>query len=278
MNMKYYCKPIESNYFKPNEGYSRLIESIANNCQDGDYVFISETPISTVEGNLVDESKFKSGITSFIITELWCRYLWGYVLGPVLGYRKRTIKNLRQMPKEARNHKEFILKRYGLKHALQPTAEAGVDLSNVPGNFVSLLPENPAKSAYTIKQLIKERYNKSVDIIIIDTDPAYKFRNTYFTTLPKSIPGIKNNTGIFGYVLRAFSEKIGATPLASTAPLDINELINMANLAEECQRKSSANFFETIYNMQETFDTGYDEITVEMLDSVTHVPAVIIHN
>lgn len=278
MKMKYHCKPIESNYFKPYEGYSRLIESITNKCQDGDYVFISETPVSTVEGNLVDESKFNSGIISFLITELWCRYLWGYVLCPLLGYSKRTIKNLRQMPDEAHNHKEFILKRYGLKHALQPTAEAGVDLSNVPGNFVSLLPENPEKSAYTIKRLIKEKSGKNVEIVIIDTDPTYKFRNTYFTTLPKSIPGIKNDTGIFGYVLRAFAQKIGATPLASTASVDVEELIHMANLAEECQRKSSVNFFETVYNMKETFETGYDEITVEMLDSVTHVPAVLIHN
>ena len=56
--MNYYCKPIESNYFKANEGYSRLIDSIINNCQNGDFIFISETPISTIEGNLVDESEY----------------------------------------------------------------------------------------------------------------------------------------------------------------------------------------------------------------------------
>lgn len=276
--MKYHCKAIESNYFKPGEGYSRLTESIIATCNDGDYVFISETPISTIEGNLVDESKYDSGIVSFLITEVWCKYLWGYLLCPILGYSRRTIKNLRQMPKQARNHKAFILKKYGIKHALQPTAEAGVDLSNVPGNYVSLLPENPDKSAYTIKELIKEKSGMNVEIIIIDTDPTYKFKDTYFTTLPKSIPGIKNDTGIFGYVLRAFSKKVGATPLASTVDMDIDEMIHMANLAEECQRNNSVNFFETIYNMQETFNAEYDEISVEMLDSITHIPAVIIHN
>jgi len=275
--MTYYCKPVETNYFKANEGYSRLIDVLINNCSEGDYIYISETPISTIEGNLIDESEINSGITSFLITELWCRYLWGYFLCPLLGYNERTIKNLRQMPKEARKHKEFILKRYGLKHALQPTAEAGVDLSNVPGNFVSLLPENPEKSASKIKNMIKKQSNKDVEIIIIDTDPTYKFRNIYFTTLPQSIKGIKNDTGIFGYVLRAFTKKVGATPLATTIDMDIEELINMANIVEECQKNNSTNFFETIYNMQEKFNVKYDEITVEMLDSVKHIPAVILH-
>ncbi|MBE6485290.1 MAG: gamma-glutamyl ligase [Methanosphaera stadtmanae] len=275
--MTYYCKPVETNYFKANEGYSRLIDVLINNCSEGDYIYINETPISTIEGNLIDESEINSGITSFLITELWCRYLWGYFLCPLLGYNERTIKNLRQMPKEARKHKEFILKRYGLKHALQPTAEAGVDLSNVPGNFVSLLPENPEKSASKIKNMIKKQSNKDVEIIIIDTDPTYKFRNIYFTTLPQSIKGIKNDTGIFGYVLRAFTKKVGATPLATTIDMDIEELINMANIVEECQKNNSTNFFETIYNMQEKFNVKYDEITVEMLDSVKHIPAVILH-
>lgn len=276
--MTYYCKPIESNYFKTNEGYTRLIDLLRSNCNDGDYIFISETPISTIEGNLIDESDFDSGIISFLITELWCRYLWGYILCPLLGYDERTIKNLRRMPKEARNHKAFILKRYGLKHALQPTAEAGVDLSNVPGSYVSLLPENPEESAFKIRDMIRKKSNKNVEIIIIDTDPTYKFKNTYFTTLPKSIKGIKNDTGIFGYVLRAFAKKVGATPLATTVDMDLEELIHMANLAEECQKNNSTNFFETIYNMQETFNTKYDEITVEMLESVNHIPAIIVHN
>ena len=269
--MNYHCKPIETNYFKANEGYSRFINILTDNCLDGDYIFISETPISTIEGNLVDESEYDSGITSFLITELWCRYLWGYVICPILGYDERTIKNLRRMPKEARKHKAFILKRYGLKHALQPTAEAGVDLSNVPGNYVSLLPENPEESAFKIRDMIKEKSDKNVEIIIIDTDPTYKIKNTYFTTLPQSIKGIKNDTGIFGYILRAFTKKMGATPLAAT-------VILRANIAEECQKENSTNFFETVYNMQEKFDTKYDEISVEMLDSVKHIPAVIVNN
>ena len=64
------------------------------------------------------------------------------------------------MPHEARYHKQFILEKYGLKYALQPTSEAGVDLSNVPEQYVSLLPENPQKSADYIKEIIHKKTGK----------------------------------------------------------------------------------------------------------------------
>lgn len=274
--MKYMTIPVKTEYFKPNEGYSNLVSAIISCCEDEDIVFISETPVSTVEGNLVDESKYDYGFISYMITELWSKYLWGYILCPLLGYSKRTISNLRHIPIEARYHKEFILNRYGLKHALQPTAEAGVDLSNVPGSYVSLLPENPDKSARIIKDLIYDLSGKNVEVVIIDTDPTYKLRNTYFTTLPYSINGIQNDTGVIGYFLRTFSKKIGATPLASSVNMDLNELINFANLCEDCQKESSDDFFETVYDMQNSFDSDVSGVSVEMLNSKCHIPAVIL--
>lgn len=268
--------PVKSKYFKPSEGYDNLVNSIVSVCEDNDVVFISETPVSTIEGNLVDESHYEYGIISYLITEIWCRYLWGYVFGPLFGVSKRTVNNLKHMPLEARNHKEFIYRKYGLKYALQPTAEAGVDLSNVPGTFVSLLPENPDNSAWKIKKNVFNQSGKNVEIIIMDTDPTYKLGNTYFTTLPKSLAGISNDTGVFGYLLRFFSKKVGATILASTADIDLEELITLANCCEDCQRRNSENFFETVYNMKESFDTGYDNVDTEMLSSVCHIPAVIV--
>ena len=149
--------PIKTNYILPNSGYDTLINHIIEYCENDDYIIISETPISIAEGNLVDEEKYTPRIMAFILTELWSKYLWGYILCPLLNYKERTITNLRKMPKEARNHKEFILKEYGFKYALQPTSEAGVDLSNVPDNYVSLLPENPQKTAHIIKEEIRKQ-------------------------------------------------------------------------------------------------------------------------
>lgn len=268
--------PIKTNYILPNSGYDTLINHIIEYCENDDYIIISETPISIAEGNLVDEEEYTPRIMAFILTELWSKYLWGYILCPLLNYKERTITNLRKMPKEARNHKEFILEEYGFKYALQPTSEAGVDLSNVPDNYVSLLPENPQKTAQIIKEEIKKQSRKNVHIIICDTDATYSFYKWKFTTLPKSINGIKNSTGIFGYILGNFSKKLGPTPLASTVDCNIDKIIDMCNLAEQCQIDNSTTFFETVYNMKSEFNRNYDDITCELLDTVTHIPSVII--
>lgn len=276
--MNYESIPVFCEYINNNEGYDKLIESLSDIIRDDDLIIVSETPISTCEGNLVDENKYHPGILSIIITEAWCKILWGYILGPLLKIKPRSIQNLRKLPPEARKHKEFILEEFGIKYALQPTAEAGVDLSNVPDSYVSLLPENPLKSANIIKNIIKDRYDKNVEVIIIDTDSTHSIRGKYFTTLPKSVDGIKNSTGIYGYFLKSFSRNEGCTPLASTLKLELHTLIDIGNLAEDCQRKHSTNFFETVYNMTEEFDTNVDNVSDQMLQSSTHIPAVIIRN
>ena len=274
--MKYETIPIITKYMEAGSGYDELIREVAGKSMDGDYVFISETPISTIESNLVDESTYHAGIIATLITQLWCRYLWGYILCPLLGCKKRSIENLRRLPKEARNHKQFILERYGLKHALQPTSEAGVDLSNVPEQYVSLLPENPEQSVETITNLLETEYNKKVHITIMDSDATYKLHNRLFTTLPKSITGIRKDTGVFGYILQAFSQKLGPSILATTLELPCEEIIELARIAEEEQIRNSENFFETVYDMEDEFNTQSSQITANMLDNVKHVPAIII--
>lgn len=267
--------PIKTEYIKPNEGYAKLVNLISTKCIDGDIIIVSETPISTAEGNLIDESKYNHGILAYLLCDIWSKYLWGYVLAPILGYKKRTIQNLRRMPKKARAHKQLIYEKYGLKHALQPTSEAGVDLSNVPGEYVSPLPENPDRSAKKLKEEIYKKSNKNVDVIIIDTDPTYEFKGKLFTTLPKALAEIKTDMGIYGYLMQIVSKKRGATILATTQnEYDIDKLIEMANIAEDVQRNASDNFFETIYNMQDEFNT--DKITEDMLLKVTHIPAIIL--
>lgn len=180
------------------------------------------------------------------------------------------------MPHEARYHKQFILEKYGLKYALQPTSEAGVDLSNVPEQYVSLLPEKPQKSADYIKEIIHKKTGKNVNIIICDTDATYDFYGKKFTTLPQSIETIHNNTGIFGYILGNFSKKIGPTPLASTVKCDVEMLIKLCAIAEKSQVENTNTFFETVYNMKTTFDTDYNKVTPALLNTITHIPAVII--
>lgn len=274
--MNYKTIPLITSYMKPKEGYNTLMNVISSNCRNGDYIFLSETPVSTIEGSILDESEYNPGLIAYILCIIWSKYIWGYLLGPLLGYPERTIKNLRNIPKEAIRHKQVILEEYGLKHALQPTAEAGVDLSNMAGTTVSLLPNNPQKSSERIQQLVYEKTSMHVEVVIIDTDPTYELLGHKYTTLPRSTNDVINNTGIFGYIARCFSKKLGSTILATTSNDSTDYLIELANIAEDVERVSGDDFFETVYNMKDHFMCDVNSITIDMLSKVRHVPGIII--
>lgn len=263
--------PIETGYIKPNEDLSAIIEPAKRLMEDDDYLVIAETPISVSQNRLVDESNYTPSLTAKFLTTVWSKYLWGYVLGPLLGIKKRTIKNLRKLPEETKAHKEVVLQLYGLKHALKPASEAGIDLSNAPGTFVSLLPENPEKVAKEIKQEI----GKDVCVMIIDTDATYMKNGKYFTGLPIAIEGIDADNGFFGYLKGQLSENMGSTPLGCSEKMDVETALKMANIAEDYQ-KSLSTEMKTIHSVKAVLGTEINEVTVEALDSITHTPAVIL--
>ena len=105
--------PIKTDYINPGGSYDVIIEGAVKFLKDDDFLVVSETPLSIAQGRLVDESEFKPSISAYFLAEIWSKYLWGYIFGPLLRIKKRTIKNLRRLPPEARSHKEVILKYYG---------------------------------------------------------------------------------------------------------------------------------------------------------------------
>lgn len=270
-NGDYIVIPIETGYIKPNENLNSIINPAKEIMEDGDYLVIAETPVSVSQGRLVDESRYSPSPKAKFLTTVWSKYLWGYVFGPILGIKKRTIKNLRRLPKETYAHKEVVLQLYGLKHALKPASEAGIDLSNAPGSCVSLLPENPQKVA---KQL-KAEIGKNVCVMIIDTDATYKKNGKYFTGLPIAIDGIEANKGIIGYVKGQLGENMGSTPLGCSENISVEESLKIANIAEDYQ-KSLATEMSTIHSVKSVLGTDESSVTIEALDSITHTPAVII--
>ncbi len=274
-NEQYMAIPVKTSYIKPDESYDVIIQAANESLNDGDFLIISETPIAISQGRLVDEMDFKPTILSFLITELWSKYFWGYILGPILRIKKRTINNLRNLPKEARYHKQLILEYYGIKHALKPASEAGVDLSNVPGTQVCLLPENPNAVVQDISDKIRFNFDKKVTVMIIDTDVTYQFLGMKFTSIPIAIPGIKKDLGVIGYLLGRCGKIRGPTPLAVSEHQDLDESINVAKIAEECQKKNDVNM-ETVYDMKNMFDGEITGVTIEMLESIQHTPAVIV--
>lgn len=271
INGDYLVIPIETGYIKPNDNLDCIIEPARELMKDGDYLVIAETPISVSQNRLVDESEYTPSLTAKFLTVVWSKYLWGYVFGPILKIKKRTIKNLRKLPKETEAHKEVVLQLYGLKHALKPASEAGIDLSNAPGTYVSLLPENPEKVAKEIKGEI----GKDVCVMIIDTDATYMKNGNYFTGLPIAIEGIEADRGFFGYVKGQLCENMGSTPLGCSESMDVETALKIANIAEDYQ-KSLSTEMKTIHSVKEVLGSEMDEVTIEDLDSITHTPAVII--
>ena len=271
INGDYIVIPIETGYIKPNEDLSSIIEPAKELMTDGDYLVIAETPISVSQGRLIDESEYSPSLKAKILTTVWSKYIWGYILGPILGIKKRTIKNLRRLPKETEAHKEVVLQLYGLKHALKPASEAGIDLSNAPGTYVSLLPENPSKVASDLKKDI----GKKVCVMIIDTDATYMKNGKYFTGLPIAIEGIDADNGFFGYFKGQLSENMGSTPLGCSEKIDVETALKIANIAEDYQ-KSLSTEMKTIHSVKAVLGSEIDEVTIEDLDSITHTPAVII--
>lgn len=271
INGEYIIIPIETGYIKPNDDLEVIIKPAKELMKDNDYLVIAETPISVAQGRLVDESKYSPSLTAKFLTIIWSKYLWGYILGPALGIKKRTIKNLRKLPKETYAHKEVILQLYGLKHALKPASEAGVDLSNAPGTYVSLLPDNPENVAKDLKK----RIGKEVCVMIIDTDATYMKNGKYFTGLPIAIEGIDADNGFLGYVKGQLSENMGSTPLGCSKKIDVETALKIANIAEDYQ-KSLSTEMKTIHSVKNVLGTEFDEVTIEDLDSITHTPAVIV--
>lgn len=271
INGDYMVIPIETGYIKPNEDLNSIITPARELMQDGDYLVIAETPVSISQGRLVDEAEYTPSLTAKFLTTVWSKYLWGYILGPLLKIKKRTIKNLRRLPKETEAHKEVVLQLYGLKHALKPASEAGIDLSNAPGTCVSLLPDNPEKVACNIKVEI----GKEVCVMIIDTDATYMKNGKYFTGLPIAIEGIEADKGFFGYVKGQLSENMGSTPLGCSEKMNVEKALKIANIAEDYQ-KSLSTEMKTIHSVKKVLGTSETGVTIEALDSITHTPAVII--
>ena len=271
INGDYLVMPIETGYIKPGDDLSSIINPAREIMENGDYLVIAETPVSVSQNRLIDEAEYSPSLTAKFLTVVWSKYLWGYILGPLLKIKKRTIKNLRKLPKQTEAHKEVVLQLYGLKHALKPASEAGIDLSNAPGTCVSLLPENPERVAKQIKADI----GKKVCVMIIDTDATYMKNGKYFTGLPIAIEGIEADKGFFGYVKGQLSQNMGSTPLGCSEKMDVETALKIANIAEDYQ-KSLSTEMKTIHSVKAVLGSEMDEVTIEDLDSITHTPAVII--
>jgi F420-0:gamma-glutamyl ligase-like protein len=268
---------IETGYWRPNTNYVKIIaDSVKHRIRDGDFVTISEKALATASGNILDETNFHTSLLASLIARYWMRYVWGYFLSVICHLKEKTVQCLRRYPViEGSVHKQVALTFADLGQALMHGSEGGIDGSNLPYSFVSLPLENAQQIAKLIHENLKTKFGKNVNIMIVDTDKTYSFKNFHFTPRPKSIKGIHSCNGFIAYIVgRFFKLKQCATPIAQAgAEISIEETLKIAELANRARGFGAG---RNVWDMAEAFGVDLTKVTWKMLNCIKHKPIVIV--
>jgi coenzyme F420-0:L-glutamate ligase len=121
--------------------------------ENGDILGIAETPLGTTEGCVVELEKVEVSPTAEELAEK-------YTLIPAVAQliMDEADEILGGIP-----HVVLTIKNNTLM------ANAGVDKSNIPPGYASLLPKDPKASAERIRKLAKQKYGKDIGVIVIDS-------------------------------------------------------------------------------------------------------------
>ncbi|MDR2203934.1 MAG: coenzyme F420-0:L-glutamate ligase [Nitrososphaerota archaeon] len=276
---EYKTLAIITKFWKPREDYlSGIVSAVSNIVVDGDFVVVSEKAISTVQGNIVDESKINVSVGAKFLVVFWMRIVWGYLLGVLCHFGVRLLKRLREYPMVfGSRHKQMVLEWAGFGQALMFGSEGAIDGSNLPYSLVSLPLKNVQEVADQIQREIYRCLGKVVCVVIVDTDKTYKFRNFCFTPRPAPLSGIHSfgRFALLAYVVGKFLRlKESSTPLAVAGRhLDTVKALKIANVAD---RARSAGSGATVWDMASRFHTSLDGVTWNVLCQIEHKPIVIV--
>lgn len=274
---KYNVLALTTKYWKPKENYlDNIINAVKDKVENDDFVVVSEKAISTATGNIIDESKIDPTFTSKILARLWMRIFWGYFLGTLCRFGSRLINRLRNYPLETGSrHKQTALQYAGFLQALLFGSEGGIDGSNLPYSYVSLPLKNADEHAKKIRQHIKLNLKKNVNVIIVDTDKTYRFRNFYFTPRPNPMKGIHSFGGTILYLTgRVLKLKKSSTPLATSGcKIDLKKALQIANIADKARGQGSG---ATVWDMASRFHVQVDGVSWEMLAEIKHKPLALV--
>jgi len=267
---------LETSYWRPGTDYlKKIADSVKGTIQNGDFVTISEKAISTACGNILDENNTHPRSLARFIAKYWMRYFWGYLLGEACHLRKKTIPRLRSYPiREGSAHKQVALEHAGFWQALMHGSEGGIDGSNLPYSYVSLPLKNAQQIARKVREHLKTEFDTDVNVMILDTDKTYSFRNFHFTPRPKPIEGIQSFDGFVAYLIGRFLRlKRRATPIALVgSKISVEEALEIAELANRARGFGAG---RNVWDMAEAFNVSLTSVTWDMLDRVEHKPIVI---
>jgi coenzyme F420-0:L-glutamate ligase/coenzyme F420-1:gamma-L-glutamate ligase len=180
--------------------------------EDGDVLVVTQKIVSKAEGRLVD---LRTVEPSPHAQELAVR----------TGKDPRLIEViLRETRRIVRQERGVII--CETKHGFV-CANAGVDTSNVGGGVVSLLPEDPDRSAERIRAAVQEKAGISIAVIISDTfGRPWREGHTNVAIGLAGMSAMKDYVGQtdpHGYVLRVSTMAV-ADELAAAAELVMEKL------------------------------------------------------
>lgn len=182
--------PIKSD-IKKGDDLVQIFVSNFKDIQDNDVIVIAQKIVSKQEGRVIELS---SVIPSILSVGLAAEYDKDPKLVEVILSEAKRIVRLESGIIITETKHGFVC------------ANSGVDESNLPNGFASLLPQNPDKSASEFAQKIYEKTHKKVAVIISDTF-GRPFREGQ-TNIAIGIAGIKTlddyegKQDVFGRILR----------------------------------------------------------------------------
>jgi F420-0:gamma-glutamyl ligase-like protein len=267
---------VKTGYWTPGTDYiAEIAKAVEGLVKDGDVVVVSEKAISTAKGLILDESRFKPSLLARILVKLWTRRLWGGPLGRWARLRPRTLRSLRDYPLElGSRHKEVALRYTGLLQALRHYSEGGIDASNLPYSYVSLPLPQASVEARKIQSAIASRIGKKVQVLIVDSDKSFSWRNLHLAPRRIETRGLIHLGGFLVFLLgRMLGLRPRATPVAS---LGIKNPDLALTLAEAADRVRGYGAGRTVWEMAKRFGVDLTGVTWRMLGSLEHYPIVIL--
>ena len=186
--------PIKTPLIKPNDNILEIILSSLEKqnikLKNKDILVIAETALSTSQGNLVEISKI-------IPSDKAIKLATKYEMEP------KIVEIILEESDEIYGGVKGVL--LALKNGLL-IANAGVDSSNIPFGFVSLLPKNPKKSIEKLRKEIEKKIKKKIGIILADsrTHPLRKgvIGLAIATTGFEPIEDLRGRKDLFGRELK----------------------------------------------------------------------------
>lgn len=274
--MRLIARRIRTTYWRPGHNYLKtIVDAVGDSCENGDVIAISEKAVSVALGRVVDEAHVQPGLLARILAKFWMRFVWGRILGPLCGFKRKTVWRLKRYPiREGSVHKQTTIQHVGLWQSLLHYSEGGIDVTNLPFAFAALPLDDANEVARTVFDAVVERTGKGITLMLTDTDKTYSWHGFHLTPRKTAVPGIRT-LGLLALMIGRVSKwKARATPLAVCGrELSLEETLAAADVAD---RRMGHGAGRTVWDMARRFRVGLANVTWDMLESVPHYPIVIV--